>query len=123
MFQQAPIPDHTYWNTAGIVPRSLSSSIAVGDLVALRRFLSDKLDEPTSRYGAPLHQAVYRGNEEAVKILLQAGTDPLKKPDTFDLEFPTTPFGSTTMLFLKRCGDTLILISTATVCRALIAAW
>ncbi|KAJ4011021.1 hypothetical protein NW752_007442 [Fusarium irregulare] len=98
MFQQTPIPDHTYWNTAGIVPTSLSSSIAVGDLVALRRFLSDKLDEPTSRYGAPLHQAIYRGNEEAVDILLQAGADPLKEPDTFDLEFPTTPFGLTARL-------------------------
>ncbi|KAI1052587.1 hypothetical protein LB507_009805 [Fusarium sp. FIESC RH6] len=71
MFQQAPIPDHTYWNTAGIVPKRLSSSIAVGDLVALRRFLSDKLDEPTN---------------------------PLKEPDTFDLEFPATPFGLTARL-------------------------
>ncbi|RBR26072.1 uncharacterized protein FIESC28_01100 [Fusarium coffeatum] len=93
MFQQAPIPDYTYWKTAGIVPKSLSSSIAVGDLVALRRFLSGKLDEPINRYGASLHQAIYRENEEAVNILLQAGADPLKEPDTFDLEYPTTPLG------------------------------
>ncbi|RFN53970.1 ankyrin repeat protein [Fusarium flagelliforme] len=93
MFQQAPIPDHTYWNTAGVSPKSLYSSIAVGDLTALRRFLSDKLDVSASIYGAPLHQAIYRENEEAVDILLQAGADPLKEPEIFHLEYLTTPFG------------------------------
>ncbi|CAG7566319.1 unnamed protein product [Fusarium equiseti] len=93
MFQQAPMPDSSYWKTAGISPKSLSSSIAVGDLTALRRYLSDKLDLAASRYGAPLHQAIYRENEEAVDILLQAGADPLKEPEIFHLEYLTTPFG------------------------------
>lgn len=87
------MPDSSYWKTAGISPKSLSSSIAVGDLTALRNFLSDKPDVASSRYGAPLHHAIYRENEEAVDILLQAGADPLKEPEIFHLEYLTTPFG------------------------------
>ncbi|KAG8358779.1 hypothetical protein FVEN_g12745 [Fusarium venenatum] len=63
----------------------MNSAIAVGDLTALRRFLSDELDEPARPYGAPLHLAIYLENEEPVDVLLQAGADTLKEPEIFDL--------------------------------------
>ncbi|CEI41820.1 unnamed protein product [Fusarium venenatum] len=86
MFQQAPIPDLSrFRNRVGNSPRSMNSAIAVGDLTALRRFLSDELDEPARPYGAPLHLAIYLENEEPVDVLLQAGADTLKEPEIFDL--------------------------------------
>ncbi|KAG8674083.1 hypothetical protein FPOAC2_00057 [Fusarium poae] len=94
MFQKAPIPELVgRQKRVEDSPTSLGSAINVGDLTALRRFLSDKPDEPLGSYGAPLHLAIYLEKEEAVDILLEAGADPLKEPHILDLEYLTTPFG------------------------------
>lgn len=71
--------------------------IAVGNLGMLQFLLNkaslDTIDESDDKWGAPLHIAVYLGNEEAVDMLLKAGADPVRRPKFVFEGYNATPIG------------------------------